>query len=288
MGNCESVDFSPDGRMLVSGYSSGRIVLWDPAEGRRLREVTPFARSLTCAVFSPDGKYLACAGMDSDSKVSSDAEIRLYDAASVHLVRRLVGHRGVICSIVFSPDSRQLFSGGRDQFIRVWDVATGTLLHSRQGHSGDVQCLSLSPDGKRLASASDDRTFTIWDVLTAQELQTFKPQAGEVVGVAFSPDGTRLAAALPAQSRIAVWDARPVTPELRVAIDADDLLASLIPRTASEADLVRRVRKVPLIDEAVRHSALVRAHAEWQSRHNQTARADLQFWFQLLSTPPSK
>jgi hypothetical protein len=172
--------------------------------------------------------------------------------------------------------------------IRVWDVATGTLLHSRQGHSGDVQCLSPSPDGKRLASASDDRTLTIWDVLTAQELQTFKPQAGEVIGVAFSPDGTRVAAALPAQSRIAVWDARPLTPELRAAIDADDLLARLIPRTASEADLVRRVRKVPLIDEAVRQSALERAHAEWQSRHNQTASASLQFWFQLLSTPPSK
>jgi eukaryotic-like serine/threonine-protein kinase len=288
IGHCESVDFSPDGRMLVSGHITGRIVLWDPAEGRRLREVTPFARSLTCAVFSPDGKYLACAGMDSGSQGTSDGEIRLYDAASIHLVRRLVGHRGVICSIVFSPDGRQLFSGGRDQLIRVWDVATGTLLRSRQGHSGDVQCLSLSPDGKRLASASDDRTLTIWNVLTAQELQTFKPQAGEVVGVAFSPDGTRLAAALPAQSRIAVWDARPLTPELRVAIDADDLLARLIPRTASEADLVRRVKKVPLIDEAVRQSALERAHAEWQSRHNQTAAADLQFWFQLLSTPPSK
>ena len=44
-----------------------------------------------------------------------------------------------------------------------------------------------------------------------------------------------------------------MTPELRVAIDADDLLASLIPRIASETDLVRRVGKVPLIDEAVRN-----------------------------------
>jgi WD40 repeat protein len=287
-GDCESVDFSPDGRVLVSGHSSGRIVLWDPAEGRRLREATPFARSLTCAVFSPDGKYLACAGSDNDSKGGSDAEIRLYDTTRVQLVRRLVGHRGVICSIVFSPDSRQLFSGGRDQLIRVWDVATGTLLHSRQGHSGDIQSLSLTADGKRLASASDDRTLTIWDVLTAQELQTFKPQAGEVVGAVFSPDGTRLAAALPAQSRIAVWDARPLTPDLRAAIDADELLARLIPRTASEADLVRSVRKAPLIDEAVRQSAIEQAHAEWQARHNQTAAANSQFWFQLRSAPPLK
>jgi eukaryotic-like serine/threonine-protein kinase len=287
-GSCESVAFSPDGRLLVAGHNTGRVVLWDPVEGRRLREVPGFAKSLTCAVFSPDGKYIACAGADADSGKKADAQIRLYDVASAREVRRLVGHEGVICSLVFSPDSRQLFSGGRDQLIRVWDVETGAQRHSQQGHSGDVQCLSLSPDGRRLASSSDDRTLTIWDVLTAQELQTFKPQAGEILSVAFSADGTQVAAACPATRCVMVWDARPLTAEMRTTIDADNLLANLIPRAGDEADLSHRIRNAPLVDDSVRQSAIEQAHAQWQSRRVRAAAADLQFRLQLLTSPPSK
>ncbi len=287
-GPCASVDFSPNGRTLLAGHVAGRIVLWNPSDGHPIREWRGHANSLTCAIFSPDGRYVASAGAESAGGNGADDQVRLWDVSSGREIRRLVGHRGVICSLAFSPDSRRIFTGGRDQMIRVWDIETGTMRHAQQGHSGDVQCLSLSPDGKRLASCSDDRTVTIWDVVTTQELQTLSPQAGAVLGVAFSPDGTRLAAACPDQAVVMVWDARPLTGELRTELNAASLLATLFPHAATKPQLLRRIREVPLIEEAARPLALEWADADWKSTRARAASAQLWHWLQKWSPPTSK
>jgi WD40 repeat protein len=281
-GPCVSADFSPDGRTLLAGHATGRIVIWDHWKAIPIRQWTAHATSLSCAIFSPEGEYIATAGADSTVGRDADSRVRLWDAASGREIRRLVGHQGLICSLAFSPDGRQLFTAGRDQMIRICDVETGTLQRTWSGHSGDIQCLALNPDSKRLVSSSDDHTVKIWDVVTAQELQTWNPQAGTVLGIAFSPDGTRLAAACPNQSRVLVWDSRPLPAETRTEIDARSLLAMLVPQASTEADLLQRVRQRPLIEEAVRKRALERATAVWQSRRTGTNSDELWYWLDKL------
>jgi transcription initiation factor TFIID subunit 5 len=59
-----SVAFSPDGRrVLTVGQDDGRIVLWDVATGKRLRQVAQLKRlEAWFAVFSPDGNIIAAGG----------------------------------------------------------------------------------------------------------------------------------------------------------------------------------------------------------------------------------
>jgi WD40 repeat protein len=280
-GRCASVDFSPDGRMLAAGNEGGRIVFWSPLDGRRIHELAAHTKSLTCVAFSHDGKYFASAGAESDGSPGGPSDhVSLWDVSTWREIRRLVGHAGVICSVVFGPDSRQIFTGGRDQTIRVWDVETGAMLRVYRGHADDVQCLSLSPDGKRLASSSDDRTTKIWDVATAQELQTFRPEVGPILGVAFSPDGTRVAVACPDYGRVLVWDARPLTADRRTETNATRLLATLIAQVTTEPELLRRIRERTLIDEAVRQWALQAAGVYWKSRVDPTIAAGLPNWYE--------
>jgi WD40 repeat protein len=283
-----SVDFSSDGRLLLGGNQSGRIVLWDLSKGHVLREWPAHAKSLTCAIFSPNGKYIASAGADSAGGEGSDDEVRLWDVASGREIRRLFGHHGVICTLAFSPDDRELFTGGRDQTIGVWEVESGTLRHMQRSHAGDVQSLSLNFDGTRLASCSDDHTMTIWNVATSQELQTLNPQAGAILSVAFAPDGTRVAAACPDDALVSVWDARPLTAELRNEIDATNLLATLLPVATSPEDLCRRIRETPLIEESVRKLALERAEADWRSRNGDSAATPLRNWLRRWIPLPTK
>src|SRR5271165_961416 len=56
-----AVAFSPDGRSLLTvGQDDGRIILWDVATGKRLREVAQLKRlEAWFATFSPDGKTIA-------------------------------------------------------------------------------------------------------------------------------------------------------------------------------------------------------------------------------------
>jgi hypothetical protein len=65
---------------------------------------------------------------------------------------------------------------------------------------------------------------------------------------------------------VLVWDARPLTSERRTEIDATSLLATLAPQSTGEADLVERIGKMSLVDDAVRTQALSRASDVWRSR----------------------
>ena len=40
----------------------------------------------------------------------------------------VVGHAGVVLSLVFSPDGKQLASGSWDQLVKIWDTKTGALV----------------------------------------------------------------------------------------------------------------------------------------------------------------
>jgi WD40 repeat protein len=69
---------------------------------------------------------------------------------------------GSIFTIVFSPDQKNLVTGGMDGYIRIWRIADGQQLQAWSAHSNWIRHLTFSPDGQYLASSSNDRTIKIW------------------------------------------------------------------------------------------------------------------------------
>src|SRR6202012_632421 len=100
--------------------------------------------------------------------------------------RSLVGHRGVVMSIAYSPDSKLLASAGADGTIRFWDTGGGQLLRTLSGHRGGVQKVAFSADGRRLISGGADHTVRLWDV-NSGEGRILGSVANDVRRVAFAP-----------------------------------------------------------------------------------------------------
>jgi WD40 repeat protein len=116
----------------------------------------------------------------------------------------LLGHKGNVYHVAFSPDGRLLASAGQDHTIRLWDPTTLKRLSILPRHTDEVNCVAFSPDGKMLASASEDKTVRLWDVATGRQQAMYQDNA-EVVCVDFAGGGKWLAAA--GESLILrVWD----------------------------------------------------------------------------------
>ena len=72
----QCVDFSPDGRTLVSGNTNHSVVLWDVATGMQLLRLHGHGDEVRGVAFSPDGNTLASSG--------KDGTLRVWKAAPLH------------------------------------------------------------------------------------------------------------------------------------------------------------------------------------------------------------
>lgn len=81
-------------------------------------------------------------------------------------------NRYIVNSVAFSPDSKQLASGGTDSMVHLWDVATGNCIDTLAGHTDWVTSVAFSDDGETLASWGIEKTVRLWDLETKTERGT--------------------------------------------------------------------------------------------------------------------
>lgn len=80
-----SIDFSPDGRLAVSGGWDGSVRLWNAESGELLSTIADRQGAVMRAVFSPDGKRVATGGgvarLPDDIIEYPDEQVRIYRVA---------------------------------------------------------------------------------------------------------------------------------------------------------------------------------------------------------------
>lgn len=164
-----SLAFSKDGRILVSGGLDGAVKIWNWHKEELLhtlnRPVDFFGAlaswfdssvgAIWSVAISPDGKTVAASG--------SEQPIQLWNTENGRLLRTFTEHSDSVYALAFSPDGETLASGGADHTIRIWNFHTGELLETLE-NLRPVKSVVFSYDGKTLVSGSADATVKIWRV----------------------------------------------------------------------------------------------------------------------------
>ena len=130
-GTIRSVEFSKDGKTMVTASGDNTLILWDvtgPEPRRRGPPLIGHRGAVLQTAFSPDGKFLASG--------SEDRSVLLWDTATRSQIGPpLLRHLDFVRALSFSGDGKQLF--------RVVTLATrryGTLtLKSGDGNAGNVR-----------------------------------------------------------------------------------------------------------------------------------------------------
>ena len=194
--------YSPDGRLLLVGYTDGSVKFWDVATFAQVRSIDAHPGPVYDLAFSPDGSRFASSGFD--------GTVGVWQAATGKRVLRLRGHTGLALGVAFSPDGTRIASTGYDKTVRVWDANTGEEKITLRGHDDTVCSVAFSPDGNLLLSASFDREARLWNAAPLQRptgpgLFTIAGHKDRVNAVAFSRDGRLLASASWDMS-VRLWD----------------------------------------------------------------------------------
>ena len=125
------------------------------------------------------------------------------------LLHTLIGHRGVITRIAWSPDGKTLASPSRDSSIRLWDATTGELQQTLDGNAGGhtvwYSSVAWSPDGSQIAATSGDRSVELWDVEKGNMYWALDGHTGPVHSVSWSPDGAEIVTAS-SDGTVRLWD----------------------------------------------------------------------------------
>jgi WD40 repeat protein len=182
-----AVDISKNGMHLAIGDRAGMVQVINLKTQEQVALLKHGGSVHTVAFSKPDGLTVASAG--------SDKVIKLWDITHKELQQELVGHKGPIYAVTFSPCGQYVASAGWDKVIRIWSTKNGQLTKELKAHDSDVW--SVAYDDRNscegyLASAGGDGTVRLWDPETGRELQRIKGHKPVAHVVRFATDGSML------------------------------------------------------------------------------------------------
>jgi WD40 repeat protein len=235
-----ALQFSPDGRFIVTAGIDGVVRVQDAGDGR-LRIGLPGPSGITTAAFSPTadelliGRAVRSSLFTSPLSATSEKLVAKVPQGSGIVVARFdtTGRRIVYADYTHGAITVQDLQTGRSIRLDggakpVWDVsvapdgqhvaaatANGKLYIWRldrpwtpervlAGHHGSINSVSYSPNGT-IVTAGADRTARIWNPAKGTPI-ILRGHTDEVVGAAFTPNGARVLTASD-DGTLRVWDA---------------------------------------------------------------------------------
>ncbi len=163
-----SIDFSPDGSMLVAGLENGQVFLYktadvlsDSATIEPIKVIKAHASPIIQVIYSNNS--------DMFLSVSEDRTIVSWNAITGKRIHSFTGFDGDITDVVFSTDYRFIAVGSVDGTIRVWNANSGHLWKqygekdgARSMRQEYPRSLLFDANSGRLVSGWGDGTIMIW------------------------------------------------------------------------------------------------------------------------------
>jgi WD40 repeat protein len=202
------VEFSPDGRSVLTASHDGTAKVWSVPSARNgatadlIPRVFRHDGPVFAAAFSPDGQYVVTA--------ARDRRARIWDAETGEPHTPFLYHGASVWGAKFTPDGRRVVTQSEDMF-HVWNTSTAEAPPRLFGASSLVDQVDYDPKTLRVAAVGYDAMQNrgwarIWDGKTATRLGRELPHPKRVTSAVLSPNGSRFLATVGADNVLRLWD----------------------------------------------------------------------------------
>ena len=173
-----------------SAQTNSDVTTWELPDGAIARVGPGFIYDMA---FSPDNALLA---------VGTRIGVWMYELDTMQPVTLFETERGMILSVVLSPDGKWVATSNADGIIKVREIETQQCVANIQGWHGGTSRLTFSPDSQYIAASGREYgDVYVWCTETGQHVVSFKmegkPEEDEKpparFPICFSPDGQLLA-----------------------------------------------------------------------------------------------
>ncbi|KAF5337728.1 hypothetical protein D9611_014527 [Ephemerocybe angulata] len=165
-GTVWSLHVRKDGRALVSGSADKEVKFWDFEEkegneeisGRLLSLVHVRTLKMTDVLsvrYSPDGKFLAVALLDSTVKVFYQDSLKFFLS--------LYGHKLPVLDMDISDDSKLIVTCSADKNVKIWGLDFGDCHKSIFAHEDSVMQVKFEKDSHYFWTVGKDKMLKYWD-----------------------------------------------------------------------------------------------------------------------------
>jgi WD40 repeat protein len=117
-----SIFYSPDGALIVSGSKDNTVRVWDAYTGKQLAVIEHHTDRMESVAFSPDEAQIVLG--------SDDQMIRVWDPHTGKQLAVLQGDMGVALFVSFSPDGKRITAKDEEGDRLTWNILS-VLVHEQ-------------------------------------------------------------------------------------------------------------------------------------------------------------
>jgi WD40 repeat protein len=206
-GNINSLQFSPDGKYLLSGSQDNSIKVWNTSKNFTLEKtMSVSSASITCISFNKTGTEYAFSSLknfvivkypdfkkageqkkahttfvkainfskDGTKLVSTswrDNSLVIWNRDGLKKNKILVETEWTDQAIFINNDT-QIASANHSNTVKIWDVESGNLVRTLAGHRDWVYGVFETIDGNYIVTASLDNSIKVWDKKSGKLFKT--------------------------------------------------------------------------------------------------------------------
>ena len=193
------VKWTPEGRRLLTGSTSGEFTLWN-GTGFNFETIMQAHDSAVRAIkYSHNDDWLISADQDGIVK---------YWQTNFNNLMEIHAHSDPVRDLAFAPTDSKFVTASDDTTLKTWDFSSGKELETLTGHQWDVKTVDWHPSKGLLVSGSKDHQVKLWDPRNGQCLTTLHGHKNTVAMAKFEPSNGVLLATCAREQNARVFDIR--------------------------------------------------------------------------------